>query len=132
MLLLGVPMLAGSCAPVLDSNAWYLSQYKGEFPSLFQADYLPRQRDPVPDVKAVIGGNPAAVFGRTQVRNMGVASPRPNDYGWAACIRADVAGITNQNLGTQYFFVEIDRGAVGLRRPATPADRCEAERYEAI
>jgi hypothetical protein len=122
----------GACAPVLDSNAWYLSQYKSEYPSLFQPDYKPRQPDPMPDVKALIGANPAAVFGRTQVKNMGVASPRPNGFGWATCVRADVFGITNQGLGTQYFFVEIDGGTVGLRRPANPADKCETDRYELI
>ena len=122
-------LLAG-CA--LDSHAWYVSKYKDSAGFLFESEAKARDPEPAPDAKAVIGRDITAVFGHTEVKNVGVGPARPNGNGFIACVRADVAGITKADLGIQYFMVEIDRGKVGLRRPATPADRCETDKFEAI
>jgi hypothetical protein len=106
-----------ACVPVLDSNAWYLSLYNKIYPWLFQPNPIPRQPDPIPDVKAVIGANQPAVFGRPQVKNISVAQPSRNGLGWAACFHAEIFGITNHNLGVQFFFVELEHGTVGPMPP---------------
>lgn len=118
-----------SCGPMLDSNAWYVSRYKDSYGSLFEPESKPRQADPRPDVKKLIGGNLPAVFGRTTVKDVNVGPPRPNGYGWTACVRAEVTGIVNRSIGVQYIMVEIDGGQIGLRRPAEPRDRCESETF---
>jgi hypothetical protein len=127
-----IALLLSGCAPIVDGHSWLAGKYKDSAPSLFESAPKPRQPDPRPDVKAIIGRDITAVFGRTNVKDVKVGSPRPNGYGWLACLRADVASITNRDIGTQYFVVEIDGGRVGLRRPATAADQCETEKFEPI
>ena len=128
---LAVLTLAG-CGPMIDSNAWFLSRYKDSAGSLFESESKPREADPRPDAKGLIGENLASVFGRTKVTNVQVGSPRPNGYGWLVCVKANVFGITNQDTGVNYFVVEIDRGQIGLRRPATAADGCESEAFQPV
>jgi hypothetical protein len=125
-------LLLTSCAPILDSNSWLADKYKTSLPSLFESEAKPREADPRPDVKAIVRRDITAVFGRTTVGNVEVGPARPNGNRWFACLRADVVGITNQDLGTQTFVIEFDGGRVGLRRPATPADRCETDAFEPV
>lgn len=118
-----------ACGPI-DNNAWYVSKYKTAAGFWFEPESKPRQADPRPDAKNLIGSNLPAVFGRTNVSNVNVSPARPNGHGWVTCVRADVVGIVNKSIGVQYFVVEIDGGQIGLRRPAAPDDRCESETFE--
>ncbi len=127
-----VASFLGGCGPIVDSHAWFIDKYKDSAPSLFEPEAKPRQPDPRPDVKAIIRSDITAVFGHANVKDVNVGPPRPNGYGWLACVRADVAGITNRDIGIQYFVVEFDGGRVGLRRPATAADKCETDHFESI
>lgn len=129
-IVLPVALLISGCA--MDSHALYFSQYKDSVPSLFEAEPQPRQPDPPPDVKAIIKNDITAVFGHTDVKNVNVGPAHPNGNNWQACLRAEVYGITNADLGVQYFMVEINQGRVGLRRPATTTDKCETDQFEAI
>ncbi len=127
-----IALYLSGCGSIVDSHAWFIDKYKDSAPFLFQSEAKPRQPDPRPDVKAIVGGDVTAVFGRTNVKDVNVGPARPNGYGWLACIRADVVGITSRDIGTQYFVVEFDGGRVGLRRPAAAADKCETDQFEAI
>ena len=133
-----IAMMLSACAGsgpgtgVVDGNSWLASKYKDQMPSLFESGPKPREADPRPDVKAIVRSDLTAVFGRTEVRNVNVGPARPNGYNWQACLRAEVSGVTKADLGVKYFMVDIDRGRVGLRRPAAAADKCETDPYEAI
>ncbi len=129
---ISIALFFGGCGPIVDSHAWFIDRYKDSAPFLFEPDAKPREPDPRPDVKAIIRSDITAVFGRTNVKDVNVGPPRPDGYGWLACIRADVAGSTNHDIGTQYCIVEFDRGRVGLRRPAMAADKCETDHFEPV
>jgi len=116
----------------LDSNAWFASRYRDSADSLFQPAATPRQADPQPEVKALIRDNVASVFLGTNATNVRVGVLRRNGYGWIACVKADITGVSKQNIGTQTVVVEIDDGRIGLRRRATAEDRCDSTPFEPV
>lgn len=127
-----VALMLSACAPILDSNAWVISRYKSSAEFLFEPEQQARAADPQPDVKSLVRDNISSVFGQTEVRDVRVAAPQRQGYGWIACIGAEVVGVMKGSIGRKYFVLEIDRGQVGLRREAVSADRCEAASFEPI
>jgi len=116
------------CGP-LDNNAWFASRYRDSAEVLFQPAAPPRQADPEPDVKALVRANVASVF-VGNATNIQVGAPRRNGYGWIVCVKAQVTGISKQNVGAQTIMVEIDNGRIGLRRRATAEDGCNSTSFE--
>jgi hypothetical protein len=116
----------------LDNNTWFASRYRDAAQPLFQPAATPRQADPQPEIKALIRDNVASVFLGSNATNVRVGPPRRNGYGWTACVKADITGVSKQNIGTQTILVEIDDGRIGLRRRATAEDRCDSATFEPV
>ena len=102
------------------------------FPEIIrQAQPDRRLPDPEPDSARLIRENLKSVFTESsQPSNVRLSGLRRNldDAGWNLCIKAIVTTLNKAKLARTYV-VQFDRGEIGLRRTATPADGCEAEQY---
>jgi len=119
------------CGP-LDNNAWLASRYRESAEFLFQPPATVRQPDAPPDVKALIRDNVSSVFLGSNASNIQVGAPRRNGYGWIACVKAEITGVSKRDIGTQIFVIEMNDGRIGLRRRATTDDRCDSAPFEPV
>src|SRR5262249_57210669 len=104
----------------LDHDAWFASRYRDGHDALFEPASPTRQADPQPDAKALIRGNVGAVFNGGNASNVRIGGLRRNGYGWVACVKAGITGVSRQNIGTQTVVVQIGDGQVGFPRGGAP------------
>jgi hypothetical protein len=117
-------VLLSACGRV-DSQATFFHE------NLRQPSDNQRLPDPEPDAARLIKDNSKRVFTEssrpTNVR-LSALRRNPTGPGWNVCIKATITTISKATIPRTYV-VAFDRGEIGLRRTATPADGCETEPY---
>lgn len=92
-----------------------------------------RAPDPMPDTVEFVRTNLALIFlESSRAHDISVSEPRPNGFGWKACLRASFSDVTGKPAGPFTFVLLVDNGKVGDRRRAEPSDDCDNATFTAI
>jgi hypothetical protein len=118
-----VSLLAG-CGAV-DRNSFVASPWR-------QPDPPAAQEEAEPDAKALIRAGLGTLFSNPP-STVAVSPPRreAQGRGFTVCVKALVKGAIGPVIPTT-LVVAIEKGRLGDRRRAVPADGCEAENYEKV